>query len=756
MEDECKKTREILKKENMKLQNSAAESNNTGEERGVGVYSQLKNKSYRFLSKGLCFLLCVLVPSCHGVWIREPYLKSAPKTRTDNVKEVIHGIEITDPYRWLEDGNSPETRQWIESQNKYTNVSIGSLAGREALSQRLTELMRIDEISPALERNGRYFFLKRQSNQELYVICMRKGLKGEDEVLIDPHPLSEDHTMSVQMWDVSKDGSVMAYGVKQGGEDERTIKLFDVDKREDLPDRLDKARYPSVSLKPDNSGFYYVRHSSDGNRLYYHAMKADPSSDIELFGQGYGPDKFIQAYLSEDGRYLLIYVWHGAAAMKSEVYYQNIAEKGPILPIVNDVEARFYGEVADNYLFLHTNWKAPNNRILRVDLTDPARENWQEIIPECDAVLEEFSLLGRRLVVNYTRNVSSQLKVFEPDGKYVRDISLPAIGSAWAWGRCDSNEASLIFTSFHIPVVSYRYNVQKDTKEIWWQPKVPIDSNMFEVKQVWYQSKDGTNVPMFIVHRKGLNLDGQNPTLVTGYGGFNASLTPRFSVDAALWIEAGGVYAQPNLRGGGEFGEEWHKAGMLDKKQNVFDDFIAAAEWLIANGYTCPAKLAVSGGSNGGLLVGAALTQRPELFQAVVCGYPLLDMVRYHKFLIAQYWVSEYGSAEDPNQFKYLYAYSPYHNVTQGTRYPAVLFITGDLDTRVDPLHARKMVALLQSASGSHRPVLLRYHTKAGHSGGLPLSKQIEDRVDTFGFLFWQLGVDFSERHSLPALSSSR
>jgi prolyl oligopeptidase len=711
--------------------------------------NQLKNESYRYLSKGLWFLLFILVLSCHREWIQEPYLKAPPKTRIDKVEEIIHGIEITDPYRWLEDANSHETKKWVKKQNRYTDAVIGSLMGREEIRQRITELMRIDRISPPREHNGRYFFHKKQSNQELSVICMRKGLKGEDEVLIDPHPLSPDHTTSARMWDVSKDGTVMAYGIQQGGEDECTVKLFDVNERKDLSDQLERARYNSVSLRPDKSGFYYVCHSADGSRVYYHAMVADPFSDVELFGKGYGPDKGIEADLSEDGRYLLIQVWYGSANMKSEVYYQDVVEKGPIMPVVNEIEARFYGQVAENYLFLQTNWNAPNGRILRVDLTNPARENWQEIITECDAVLEDFSLSGGKLIVTYTRNVSSQIKVYEPDGKYIRDIELPAIGSARAYGWWDSNEAFLTFRSFHIPPIIYRYDIDKDIKEVWWQSKVPIDSNMFEVKQVWYQSKDGTKVPMFIVHAKGLKLDGQNPTLLTGYGGFNASLTPWFSDEATLWIEAGGVYAQPNLRGGGEFGEEWHKAGMLDKKQNVFDDFIAAAEWLIANGYTSPAKLAISGGSNGGLLVGAALTQRPELFKAVVCTYPLLDMVRYHKFLVAKFWVSEYGSAEDPNQFKYLYAYSPYHNVKDKTEYPAVLFITGDLDTRVDPLHARKMAALLQSATNSHKPVLLQYHTKAGHSGGRPTSKQIEDMTDKVSFLFWQLGVVFSEHQGL-------
>jgi prolyl oligopeptidase len=456
--------------------------------------------------------------------------------------------------------------------------------------------------------------------------------------------------------------------------------------------------------------------------------------------------------LAEDGRYLLISIWHGSAAMKSEIYYQDVAKNGPIVPIVNDVDARFRGQIADHYVFLQTNWQAPNGRIFRVDLNKPSRENWSEVIPQSSAVIRSFSLAGGRIFVNYTENVSSRLEVFEPDGKHVRGIELPAIGSAWGpYGRWKSNEAFFEFSSFHFAGITYRYDVDKGTKQVWFQPDVPVQSDMFEVKQVWYESKDRTKVPMFIVHAKGIKLDGNKATLLTGYGGFNNSQTPSFSTKAALWIQAGGVFARPNLRGGGEFGEEWHKAGMQEKKQNVFDDFLAAAEWLIAKGYTNPSKLAISGGSNGGLLVGAALTQRPDLFQAVVCTYPLLDMVRFHKFLVAKYWITEYGSSDDPNQFKYLRAYSPYHRVKAGAEYPAVLFITGDLDTRVDPLHARKMAALLQSATGSDRPVLLRYFTKAGHSGGRPMTKRIDDMADRFSFLFSQLGVTFPPSTPLPS-----
>jgi prolyl oligopeptidase len=666
-----------------------------------------------------------------------------PPTRMDNVVETIHGTEVVDPYRWLENQDSSDTRAWIDAQNAYAHSLIDKLPGREKLEQRLTELLKIDRISIPMERNGRYFLSKRSADQEQWIIYMRDGLDGEDKILIDPHPMSADHTTSVNLIDVSKDGTLMAYGIQEGGQDESSVRLFNVDQKIDLPDQLPKALYFSVSIKPDKSGFYYSKHDNEkGGRIYYHAMGTDVTNDAKIFGDGYGPEKILFASLSEDGRYLLIHVLHGSTAETSELYYQDLKKAGKITPIVTGIDARFYGWIVENKLFLQTNWNAPNNKILLVDLNRPAQKDWQEIIPESESVMEGFSLAGGKLFVNYLENVVSKVKVFAADGAYIRDIAFPSLGSVGGvGGRWESNEAFFVYTSFHVPTTIYRYDVATGDQQIWAQLKVPVNTDIFDVKQVWYTSKDSTKVPMFLVHRKGLKLDGANPTLLTGYGGFNVSLTPYFSPTAVLWVEKGGVFAMPNLRGGGEFGEQWHKAGMLENKQNVFDDFIAAAEWLINNGYTSTEKLAISGGSNGGLLVGAALVQRPDLFQAVVCTYPLLDMVRYHNFMMAKFWVSEYGSSEDVEQFNYIFKYSPYHNVKPGTEYPAVLFITGDSDTRVAPLHARKMTALVQSATGSEHPVLLLYDTKAGHSGGMPVSKQIEDEANELQFLFWQLGM---------------
>ena len=670
-----------------------------------------------------------------------PSHPTSPESRRGDVKEVIHGVEIADPYRWLEDQKSPDTRAWIKRQNDYTQSILGPLAGREQLKQRLGELMKIDTVDVPIERNGRYFFMKRLANQDLFVIRMRQGATGKEEVLIDPHPMSADHTTSVELLDVSKDGSIMAYGVRQGGEDEVQIRLLGVNRRADLADRLRKARYYGVALKPDNSGFYYTRRETQGPRVYYHAMGTGSAADHEIFGKSFGEDKIIFAELSDGGHYLIIHVAYGTGVERLDVYYQDLSRRGPIQPVVNDIKARFYGHAAGDTLFLHTDWKAPRGRVLAVDLRHPARGHWREVVPERDAVIDGIDLAGGKLFVNYMKSARSHLKVFGPDGRYTRDIALPAMGSvSGVSGRWDGQEAFFAFSSFYIPTTIYSYEVANGRRRVWARLNLPIDTDKLAVKQVWYASKDQTRVPMFLVHAKGIKLDGSHPALLTGYGGFNISLTPRFTVAAVLLSERGGVFALPSLRGGGEFGQEWHRAGMLAKKQNVFDDFMAAAEWLIQRGYTQPSKLGIMGGSNGGLLTGAALTQRPELFQAVVCRYPLLDMVRYHRFLVASTWVPEYGSSDDPEQFKYIYAYSPYQHVKPGTKYPAVLLVSGDGDTRVDPLHARKMAALLQSATGSDRPVLLDYDTASGHSGGRPLNKQIDDLADELAFLFWQLG----------------
>ncbi len=671
-----------------------------------------------------------------------PAPQGPPPTRTDNVVDTLHGVKLTDPYRWLEDQQSPETRAWIAAQNAYTQSVLGPLAARQKIRRRLEELMKVETHNPPVVRAGRYFFAKRLAGHAQQVLYVSQGVNGKDEVLIDPHPMSPDQTTSVSLVDVADDAKLLAYGIRQGGEDERVIEFLEVDSRRRLADRLARGLYYSLAIKPDKSGFYYTRRTPDGPRAFYRAFGG--AADTEVFGKSLGPQHLLTASLSPEGRYLVLHVAHGAGGKRTDVYVQNLEKPAPITAVVNDLEALFQGRVAGDRMFLHTNWKAPNGRIVEVDLANPSRDRWREVAPESAAVVAGFSLAGGKLAVTLEQNaVTSRIRILEPTGKPVRDISFPALGSASNLaGRWSSDEAFYTFESFGQPETIYRYEISSGGQRVWAQLAVPVESGQIEVKQVWYRSKDQTRVPMFVVSKKGLQLDGARPTLLTGYGGFNVSSTPSFSAQAALWVENGGVFALPNLRGGSEFGEAWHRAGMFENKQNVFDDFIAAAEWLIENGYTRPSRLAIRGGSNGGLLVGAAMTQRPELFGAVVCTYPLLDMVRYHRFLVARTWVSEYGSADDPKQFEYIRRYSPYHNVKDGARYPAVLFTTGDGDTRVAPLHARKMAARVQAASAPGKPVLLSYDTKAGHSRAMPVGKQIDDLTDILSFLFWQLGVD--------------
>lgn len=705
----------------------------------------MRQVSFRIQGTGVWSQAVALTLAVVGIWACGLRAQSsqelrAPMTRTEPVKDNYHGIEVIDPYRWLEDQHSPATRAWIDAQNKHTQALLDAWPQREQLKQCATALMKIDTIDVPTERNGRLFFIKRRADQDQGVLFVRNS-GGADEVLIDPNPMSADHTVSVLFDAVSDDGTLLAYGLRHGGEDETTVHLLDVDKRAPLPDVLPKANYFDIAIKPDKSGLYYSR-GGNAPRIFYHAFGTDPAHDQLVFGEGYGADKIIIADLSEGGRYLVIHVLHGSAADKTEIYAQDLQAQGPIKPIVNDVPARFFGQVGGDTLYVQTNWKAPKNRILAINLQNPARENWKDVIPESAAVIDSLALAHGELVVIYNENASSRIRVFNAEGKHLRDVPLPAIGSVAGFNsRWAGNQAFYGYTSFHVPFLVQHYEVAEGKQELWAQVKVPIDMEKLEVKQVWFTSKDGTRVPMFLLGQKGMKLDGARPTLMTGYGGFNTIDSPYYSPTAALWVENGGVFVEANLRGGGEFGEAWHQAGMMEKKQNVFDDFLGAADWLIANHYTNPSQLAIMGSSNGGLLVGAALTQRPDLFRAVVCSHPLLDMLRYEKFMEAQYWVSEYGTAENPAQFKYLAAYSPYQNVKRGVNYPAVLLMSGDGDTRVDPLHARKMTAQLQAATASDRPVLLRYDIQAGHSAGLPISKRIDQLVDSEEFLMWQLGV---------------
>lgn len=669
-----------------------------------------------------------------------------PKAAVEPVKETINGVEIVDPYRWLEDQNSPQTRAWIDAENAYTDSLLSRIPGRDALKAKVAAFFKIETMTAPIVRSGRYFFTKRAADQDQASLYIRQGPTGKDELLIDPLALSPDHTATVVLQSVSVDGSMMIYGIRQGGEDEFTPHLYDVNARKDMPGSFLRARYSGFAMLPDKTGIYLTRQTADGPRVFFHKTGSNADAESEVFGKGYGTDIGLSARLSSDTRYLVFTASYGSAATKTEVYVQDLKGNGPPMTVVKDLPAAFFpagGEtpIVGDTLYLRTNWNAPKWRVIAVDLKHPDRDHWRDVLSERDGVLDNATLVGGKLVTNEMKDVVLRIKLYDLNGKPAGEIDPPTVGSlnGLSGGTWESTEAFFTFNSFHIPTTIYRYDMATGKRSVWFEAKVPIEADRYEVKHIWYTSKDGTKIPMFLAHAKGLKLDGSHPALLTGYGGFNISSLPAFNASAAAWMASGGVYALANLRGGGEFGEAWHHAGMLEKKQNVFDDFIAAAEWLVANKYTTPERLAIRGASNGGLLMGAMLTQRPDLFGAVICGYPLLDMVRYHKFLVAGYWVPEYGSADKPDDFKYIYAYSPYQHVKPGTKYPAVLFVTGDSDTRVAPLHARKMTALMQASNDSDRPILLHYDTKAGHSQGTPVSKQIENTTDELDFLLWQL-----------------
>ncbi|MGH9500458.1 MAG: prolyl oligopeptidase family serine peptidase [Terriglobales bacterium] len=685
-----------------------------------------------------------------------PAPAAPPKARVDTVVDVVQGHRIADPYRWLEDAASPGTREFVDQELAYTRGILDPLPGRERLHQRLTQLLSIGTITAPQVAGKYYFYTRREGGQDQPVLLVREGLHGKDRSLVDVNGMAADGTVALDWWFPSDDGKYVAYGTSSGGSEESTLHLIETASGRLLPDTIDRTRFTSVAWKKDNSGFFYTRRPRKGEvpageetyhvKVFYHSCGSDPAKDPLIFGEGRNPQDIPQVALADDDdRWLLITVFEGWA--KSELYLQDLKAGAPPVELTTGKEFLYSGEIFKGRLYITSNEDAPRFHLFVADAADARRESWKEIIPQTDAVLKGASVYGGKLFAQYEKNASSQIKLFELDGRAIEDFSLPTLGTVTAsGGRWDRAEAFFDFSSFTVPPSVYQIDLVSRKIELWDKVEAPgIDPAKYEVKQLWYTSKDGTRVPMFVFHKKGLPLNGKNPTLLTGYGGFNVSNTPEFRAGRFAWLEQGGVFAVANLRGGAEFGEEWHRAGMLEKKQNVFDDFIAAGEFLISEKYTDKSHLAIQGGSNGGLLVGAALTQRPDLFRAVVCQVPLLDMLRYQNFQIAKLWIAEYGSAEDPKQFDFIYAYSPYHHVKAGTEYPATLFMTADTDTRVDPMHAKKMAALMQAEAANgqsrERPILLRIDSKAGHGQGKPITKQIEELTDIYSFLFWQLEV---------------
>jgi prolyl oligopeptidase len=676
-----------------------------------------------------------------------------PKAEVRPVTENLHGTKFVDPYRWLEDGTSAETQKWVADEMAYTRSVLDPLAGRDAIHKRLTELLSIGSIGVPRIAGKYYFYTRRDGMQNQPVLYVREGVDGKDRVLVDVNQLAADGTIALDWFYPAEHGKYVAYGTSSSGSEMSTLHIIDTRTGSVLPDTIERTRAASIAWSLDSAGFYYTRYPNKGDvpegqerynrHVFYHLLGTDPATDAPIFGEGRDPEDWPEVNLDNDGRLLLITVAQGW----TELFLMDLKKGTPPTRITTGKNFLYSGTVYNGRLYIVTNEEAPRFRVFMAEAGNYERDDWTEIIPQTGGVLKDAELWGGKIFMQYEQDATSQLKIFDLGGTLLGNLTLPAIGSVFAaQGKWDRDEVFYGFESFTIPRSIYRYDLKSGTTTLWAKVDAPvIDPASYEVKQEWYHSKDGTRVPMFIVSKKGLKKDGQNPTLLTGYGGFNVSLTPEFDSDIYLWLEHGGVYAVANLRGGAEFGEDWHRAGMLDKKQNVFDDMIAAGEYLISEKYASPNRLAIEGGSNGGLLMGAMLTQRPDLFRAVVCEVPLLDMLRYQGFQIAKLWIPEYGNAENPEQFKWLYAYSPYHHVKAGVEYPAVLFTTADSDSRVDPMHAKKMTALMQAsaANGSSRtrPILLRIESKAGHGQGTPVAKQIEEGTDVYSFLFWQLGV---------------
>lgn len=668
-----------------------------------------------------------------------------------------HGTKVVDSYRWLEDPDSEETKAWVEAQNQVTFNYLNEIPVREQIKQRLTQLWDYEKFGIPFKEGNCYFYFKNDGLQNQSVLYTLTSLDSEPRVLLDPNKLSEDGTVALSGLSISEDGKLLAYGLSTAGSDWQEWKVRDVEKCEDLPDHLKWIKFSSAAWTEDNQGFFYSRYDEPNEatkledvnyfqKLYYHQLGKPQSEDMLVYHRPDQKEWGFNGGVSEDGRYLIISVSLGTDP-KNLVFYQDLTDPAAqVVELISEFEADFSFIDNDGTVFwFQTDLDAPRSRVIAIDTSNPSRGFWQEIIPQAAETLEGVGLLNNQFVASYLKDAHTQIKIFDLNGTFVREVNLPGIGSAGGFGgkRYDT-ETFYSFTSFTTPATIYRYDMTSDESTIFRQPQVDFNPTDYETKQVFYNSKDGTQVPMFISYKKGIQLDGNNPTCLYGYGGFGVSLTPSFSVDKVVWMKMGGVYAVPNLRGGGEYGEEWHQAGTKLNKQNVFDDFIAAAEWLIANKYTSPAKLAIFGGSNGGLLVGACMTQRPDLFAAALPAVGVMDMLRFHKFTIGWAWASDYGSADNLEEFNALYAYSPLHNLKPGTSYPATMITTADHDDRVVPAHSFKFAAALQAAHIGSAPVLIRIETNAGHGAGKPTTKFIEEMADRWAFLVSTLNIDMS------------
>lgn len=681
-----------------------------------------------------------------------------PSTQTINQLDDYHGTPIADPYRWLEDVDSPETLDWIRRQNELTFGFLEKIPARQALQKRLTALWDFPRVQAPIRRGERYFQLRNSGLQNQDMLFVMDSLAGEARLLLDPNTLSADGTVALSAWEVSPDGNWLAYSTSASGSDWQTWQVRSVQNGQDLPERVEWSKFSGAAWLKDGSGFFYSRYDAplegqefqDANyydKLYFHRLGSPQAEDSLVYERPDQPDWGFSAQVSDDGRYLLIVVMLGTD-VRNRFFYRDLHEGGEIVELLDRLEAGYWFLGNDGPLFyFRTDLDAPRGRVIAIDIRQPVRENWREVIAQGPDVLESVQMVNHQFVSVVNHDAHHELRLHGLDGSPLGSIPLPTLGTVMSngeyrvsGGRSDS-ELFFGFNSFLFPLTIYRYDFAAQTCQVLFSPPVDFRANDYETRLVFVTSRDGTRIPLYLTHKKGMVSDGQNPTLLYGYGGFSVALMPSFSIGRLAWLELGGVYAQAVLRGGSEYGEEWHQAGMLHNKQNVFDDFIACAEWLIAGKVTSTPRLAINGGSNGGLLVGACLTQRPDLFGACLPAVGVMDMLRFHKFTIGWAWTSDYGCADDPEQFRTLLAYSPLHNLKAGGHYPATLVTTADHDDRVVPGHSFKFAAALQAAQAGDRPVLIRIQTKAGHGFGKPTAILIQELADSYAFLCWALGI---------------
>ena len=701
----------------------------------------------------LCLSAAVLgVVSTFGQNNNGPF--EYPKAKTVDQVDDYHGTKVADPYRWLEDADSPDTHAWVEAENKLTFSYLDKIPYRSAIRDRLTKLWNYERFTAPQQQGGRYFYEHNNGLQNQNALLVAESLNAEPRLLLDPNTLSSDGTVALAGRALSDNGNLLAYGTAASGSDWTEWHVRDVDTGKDLTDDIKWVKFSGASWTKDGKGFFYSRYDEpkgtvlrDANyfqKLYFHQLGTAQSADILVYDRPDNKELGFGGNVTDDGHYLVINVWQGTSP-KNRLYYKDLTKAdSQVVKMLDDFDAQYQFVDNDGSVFwIQTDLDAPRGRLIAIDTEHPEKANWKTVVPQGSDKLEGVGLVNDVFLLSYLKDARTEVRVHDLSGKFLRNVDLPGIGTATGFGgKRKDKETFYAFTSFISPTTIYRYDPAAGKSSVFRQPKVDFDAAKYETKQVFYNSKDGTRVPMFLTYKKGLKLDGQNPTLLYAYGGFDISLTPSFSVPNVVWLEMGGIYAQPNLRGGGEYGEEWHLAGTHAKKQNVFDDFIAAAEWLIANKYTSAPKLAIRGGSNGGLLVGACLTQRPDLYGATLPLVGVMDMLRFQKFTIGWAWTSDYGSSDNVDDFKAIYAYSPLHNLKPGTKYPPTMIATADHDDRVVPGHSFKFAATMQADQAGPAPVLIRVETKAGHGAGKPISKIIEQASDEWTFVAHNLNMD--------------